>query len=82
MTDKQPIQADGEGTTPHDPDGSGEVASRRDSSGESQGGAYPNPHTGKEGGHFKGGQSERDYHGGNQAGDEKDGPQPNAPSTE
>ncbi len=31
MTDKQPMQADGEGTAPHDPDGSGEVASRRDS---------------------------------------------------
>ena len=43
MTDKQPMQADGSGTKPHVPDENGEVASRRDSSGESQGGAYPNP---------------------------------------
>ncbi len=82
MTDKQTMQADGAGTTRHEPDENGELASRRQSEGESQGGAYPNPHTGKEGGHFQGGQSERAYHGGHQAGGEKDGEQPNAPSTE
>lgn len=82
MTDKQPMQADGTGTEPHVPDESGEVASRRDSGGESQGGAYPNPHTGKEGGHFHGGQTERAYHGTGRLGDQKTGEQPNAGSSE
>lgn len=82
MADKEPMQADGSGTKPHMPDENGEVASRRDSAGESQGGAYPNPHTGKEGGGFDGGQSGRAYHGTGQLGDQKTGEQPNAGSTE
>lgn len=81
MTDKQPMQADGEGTTAHMPDEHGEVASRRDSAGESGGGAYPNPHSGKQGGHFHGGQTERAYHGTGQLGDQKTGEQPNSAST-
>jgi hypothetical protein len=40
--------------------------------GESGGGAYPNPHTGKEGGSFRGGGS-HPYHEGGPSGDEDDG---------
>lgn len=82
MTDKQPMQADGAGTKSREPDENGEVASRRRSKGESQGGAYPNPHTGKKPGGFDGGQSERAYHGTGQLGDQKTGEQPNTTSTE
>ena len=43
------------------------VAGARETGGESNGGAYPNPHTGKEGGKdgggFDGGQTEREYTG-------------------
>ena len=41
--EKQPMQADGDGT---DKDGGPKIASRRGGSGESGGGAYPNPHSG------------------------------------
>lgn len=84
MADKQPMQADGAGSTSRD-DELGEVASRRGASaagGESGGGAYPNPHTGKEGdesgfmGH--GGQSKIDYHGPEQLGEQGMEEQPNA----
>jgi hypothetical protein len=78
MMDKKPMQADGSGSKK-----SGraeETASRPGGTGESGGGAYPNPHTGKprkkDGpadvlGH--GGQSEIAYHG---------GPNPNAATQE
>ena len=52
--------------------------------GESAGGAYPNPHSGKEGkagglmGH--GGQTEMPYHGSGQLGAQKTGDNPNAPA--
>lgn len=82
MSDKQEMQADGDGTTPHRPDENGEVASRRRAGGESQGGAYPNPHSGKEPGGFDGGQSERAYHGSGRLGETKTGEQPNAGSDE
>ncbi|MBB3691432.1 hypothetical protein [Sphingomonas sp. BK580] len=82
MAEKQPMQADGSGTEPHLPDENGEVASRRHSAGESQGGAYPNPHSGKDGGHFHGGQTERAYHGTGRLGEQKTGEQPNAGSSE
>lgn len=58
--------------------------------GESQGGAYPNPHSGKEGGLSgidgvmgHGGQSEMGYHGAGQLGSEvdKDEAKRNAPAT-
>ena len=58
MSDKkQPMQADGAGTEPKD---DVEIASRKGGAGESGGGAYPNPHTGKgpKDGGFTGGQSE------------------------
>jgi hypothetical protein len=61
------MQADGGGTKPSSPDEKGELASRRDgveNSGESGGGSYPNPHSGKQGSGFGGGQSGKAYHGG------------------
>ena len=52
--------------------------------GESGGGAYPNPHAGKEGhnGGFMGhgGQTEMPYHGTGQLGEEKVGENANAPA--
>ena len=38
-------------------------------SGESGGGSYPNPHTGKEDPDFKGGASDHSYYGGGQDGE-------------
>ncbi len=62
------MQADGQGTERKTDDL--EVASRKGGSGESGGGAYPNPHTGKDGGKDRpgsflghGGQSHIDYEG-------------------
>lgn len=77
MSDKQPMQADGAGTPRRG------TESDRDppkGSGESQGGAYPNPHTGKEPGGFKGGQTVQGYHGTGRLGADKVGEQPNAGS--
>lgn len=58
----------------------------RSGGGDSGGGAYPNPHTGKEakrGGFFDhGGQTEMAYHGTGQLGDQKTGENANAPATE
>lgn len=52
--------------------------------GDSGGGAYPNPHRGKDGtrGGFMdhGGQTEMPYHGTGQLGDKKIGENPNAPA--
>lgn len=46
-----------------------------DNAGESSGGAYPNPHTGKDGGgRFDGGQSDKAYRGGGDAADGGDNP--------
>lgn len=62
MTDKTPVQADGEGAkaSPND-----DLANDKRGSGESDGGAYPNPHTGSddETSPKHGGQSEIDYSG-------------------
>lgn len=58
----------------------------RESGGESGGGAYPNPHKGKEpkkdGFMASGGQTEMAYHGPGQLGERKTGDNPNAPSDE
>jgi hypothetical protein len=67
MSDKQPMQAAGKGVA-EDKDGVGqERVNSRNAGGESGGGAYPNPHTGKEkkqSGFFgHGGQTEIDYSG-------------------
>jgi hypothetical protein len=58
MTDKQPMQADGD-QQKGAPDGVNHPANE----GESGGGAYPNPHRGKVGNGFDGGQSDKDYEG-------------------
>jgi hypothetical protein len=84
MTEKTPTQA----VKSDDPDKSdspaksgkaGEVPA--DKGAESAGGAYPNPHTGKEGkggsGDWHGGQSETAYHGSGQLGEEKTQPKGN-----
>jgi hypothetical protein len=47
MAEKFPMQSDGAGTKMDMPDENGELASRRGLTGESQGGAYPNPHSGE-----------------------------------
>jgi hypothetical protein len=59
MTDKGPMQADGEGKATGADDG----VNNKAGPGESAGGAYPNPHSGKEGGGFDGGQSDKSYEG-------------------
>jgi hypothetical protein len=76
---RQDVQADGGGTHKGASDGVGEPATHgKGLTGESGGGAYPNPHTGK--GHPEdgpdgflgsGGQSGIAYHGGSQLGEEK-----------
>ena len=84
---KQPMPADGSGTEPNPPDRNGELASRRggaEQTGESGGGPYPNPHSGKdkdESGDFKGGQSDQAYYGSGQLGEDKLDKTRNAPST-
>lgn len=92
---KQPMQADGGGTEPEMADENGEFASRRNvdqggglrNTGESGGGAYQNPQTGKGdnpdgpdkfGGH--GGQTSIAYHGGGRRGEEEPSGTPNAPA--
>jgi hypothetical protein len=77
MTDqdgKTPLQASGEGRPKHRDDGVGTDATHGRGEGESQGGAYPNPHTGKEEAGksegFHGGQSKAAYHGTGQLGEE------------
>jgi hypothetical protein len=57
----------------------------RTGGGDSGGGAYPNPHTGKEGGGKDGymghgGQTEMPYHGSGQLGDQDTGGNENAPA--
>ncbi|HEX9965112.1 MAG TPA: hypothetical protein VGB04_09040 [Allosphingosinicella sp.] len=57
----------------------------RQGGGDSGGGAYPNPHSGKEGGGKegftgRGGQTEMPYHGHGQLGEDDTGDNPNAPA--
>ena len=57
----------------------------REGGGESAGGAYPNPHTGKEGGKTDGfqghgGSSEMEYHGKGRLGEQEVGGNANAPA--
>lgn len=88
--DKKPMPVDGSGTDINMTDENGELASRRDgdvageapNSGESGGGAYPNPHTGKQDGSFHGGQSVAGYFGKGQLGDKDIGDTENAPAEE
>ena len=85
---KQPMQADGGGRNKGADDGIGDAGTHgKDGAGESDGGAYPNPHTGKKskGGGFMGhgGQTDMAYHGTGQLGDDpvEDQDNTNAPST-
>ena len=86
--DKKLMPANGSGTRMRQADENGELASRRDAdvggvpnSGESGGGAYPNPHSGKDGDGIKGGQSGGSgYYGSGQLGDKDVGETHNAPS--
>jgi hypothetical protein len=90
MTDKVPMPVSGNPESKGAPDGVSGVpggdsergVQGRKGGGESEGGAYPNPHTGKtpEGGGFMGhgGQTEMAYHGGGQAGEDAGDNAPNA----
>lgn len=60
MTDKKAMQAAG-GQKPVTGDGVSDVAKK--GGGESNGTAYPNPHTGRDKGDFDGGQSDKSYSG-------------------
>jgi hypothetical protein len=84
IQDNQDMQADGSG---------GEVAESVDPAtagrpkmaenrGQSGGGAYPNPHTGKDEGRFHGGQSVPGYFGHGQLGDKDVGETDNSPTEE
>ncbi|HEX8554407.1 MAG TPA: hypothetical protein VF695_06845 [Sphingomonas sp.] len=73
MADTQPNQAMGNGKAPRQTDGVEETHGKSGGS-ESQGGAYPNPHTGKDGGDQSGfmghgGQTGMEYSGTGATGD-------------
>lgn len=77
MTDRKP--ASGSGTLPEhegDPEDI-EFMAGRGGGGQSGGGAYPNPHSGKDGGNGgysgHGGQTEMPYHGHGQLGEDETG---------
>lgn len=53
-----------------------------ENAGQSGGGAYPNPHSGKDEGDFHGGQSVMGYHGKGQLGSKDVGETDNAPAEE
>ena len=84
--DKEPMQANGSGgagaaiASEDDPPSAGQP-DMEDDGGQSEGGAYPNPHRGKDEGSFRGGQSVAGYFGKGQLGDKAVGKTPNA-STE
>ena len=63
MTAKQPVQAGGGGAS-RAPDGVSNAAGKRGGKGESDGGAYSNPHGDKPDPDFDGGQTGKAYHGG------------------
>jgi hypothetical protein len=82
MSDKVPMPVPGDPATKGQPDGVSDAPGDgnihgRSAAGESGGGAYPNPHTGKtpiSGGFLShGGQTEIGYHGGGQAGSDGTG---------
>ena len=85
--DKEPMQANGRGgagaaiANEDDPPSAGQPG-MEDHGGQSEGGAYPNPHTGKDKGEFRGGQSDAAYFGGGQLGDDKVGETQNAVTEE
>ncbi len=81
---KVPMPASGQDSPKLHSDGVSDVTSHgRTPGGESGGGGYENPHTGKEeggeSGNFEGGQSVRDYHGSGMVGDKEVESRPTAP---
>ena len=70
MAEKFPMQSDGAGTNMDMPDENGELASRRGLLGESQGGAYPNPHSGEDADP----ESQEEFSGGQSKGKSSDSP--------
>jgi hypothetical protein len=88
--DKKAMPVDGSGTKMAPADENGELASRRDADmpggkpnpGESGGGPYPNPYSGKDEGGFQGGQGRQGYFGKGQLGEKDVGETPNAVSEE
>ncbi|MBB3912494.1 hypothetical protein [Sphingomonas desiccabilis] len=84
MSDKQPMQAAGKGVAEGRDGVDQERVNGRNAGGESGGGAYPNPHTGKDekqsGFMGHGGQTDIDYRGTGQGseGEGKTGANPNA----
>lgn len=79
MDDGQPMQADGKGSEPGAPDGVGDTKVSGKNGSESQGAAYPNPHSGKKpSGSGHGEQSEIAYHGSGQLGEQQVGENENA----
>ena len=81
--DKEPMQADGSGgpgaalAREDDPPSEGRPQ-MDDNGGQSEGGAYPNPHTGKDERDFRGGQSDAAYFGKGQLGEKDVGETDNA----
>jgi hypothetical protein len=63
-----------------------ETSNGRSGGGESGGGAYPNPHSGKAGDKDgflgSGGQTDKAYHGHGKLGEDEPGDNPNAPAEE
>ncbi len=81
---KVPVPASGQGSPKLHSDGVSDVTSHgRNGGGESGGGGYQNPHTGKEergeAGNFDGGQSEKDYYGSGKLDGEQAPAEPTAP---
>lgn len=85
--DKKPMPADGmagvgdEIAEESNPPSAGRP-DMNENAGQSAGGAYPNPHTGKDKGGFHGGQSEPGYFGNGQLGDKDVGETDNAQNEE
>ena len=65
-----------------DTDGTAGRPAPEENAGQSGGGAYPNPHDGKDEGGFRGGQSDAAYFGKGQLGDKDVGETENAPAEE
>ena len=85
--DKEPMQADGSGgpgaalARENDPPSEGRP-DMNDNGGQSEGGAYPNPHAGKDERQFHGGQSDAAYFGKGQLGEKDVGETDNAVTEE